>query len=165
MAKTQEIDVKIKAILDAGPSVAGLKELKKLQKEVGAGTEEFKKAQQGINDFSDSVKTAKGQSQDLTDSLASVPGPIGLIARGYDNLSSSTNKFGLALKATGIGLLVALVGQLVVAFTSNEKAMKKLEPIMIGFEQILGGIFAVLEPVFDLFIDFIIDFSIISVNS
>ena len=125
----------------------------KLQKEVGAGTEEFKKAQQGINDFSDSVKTAKGQSQDLTDSLASVPGPIGLIARGYDNLSSSTNKFGLALKATGIGLLVALVGQLVVAFTSNEKAMKKLEPIMIGFEQILGGIFAVLEPVFDLFID------------
>ena len=153
MAKTQEIDVKIKAILDAGPSVAGLKELKKLQKEVGAGTEEFKKAQQGINDFSDSVKTAKGQSQDLTDSLASVPGPIGLIARGYDNLSSSTNKFGLALKATGIGLLVALVGQLVVAFTSNEKAMKKLEPIMIGFEQILGGIFAVLEPVFDLFID------------
>ena len=31
--------------------------------------------------------------------------------------------------------------------------MKKLEPIMIGFEQILGGIFAVLEPVFDLFID------------
>jgi 6-pyruvoyltetrahydropterin/6-carboxytetrahydropterin synthase len=28
MAKTQEIDVKIKAILDAGPTIAGLKELK-----------------------------------------------------------------------------------------------------------------------------------------
>ena len=153
MAKTQDIDIKIKAVLDAGPSVAGLKELKKLQKEVGAGSAEFKKAQQGINDFSDSVKTAKGQSQDLTDSLASVPGPIGGIARAYDKLSSSTNKFGLALKATGIGLLVALVGQLVIAFTSNEKAMKKLEPIMIAFEQILGGIFAALEPVFDMFID------------
>lgn len=154
MAKTvEEIQVKIDAVLNAGPSVAGLKELKKLQKEVGAGSAEFKKAQQGINDFSDSVKTAKGQSQDLTDSLASVPGPIGAIARGYDKLSSSTNKFGLALKATGIGLLVALVGQLVVAFTSNEKAMKKLEPIMIGFEQILGAIFKVLEPVFDMVID------------
>ena len=153
MATTQEINVKIKAVLDAGPSVAGLKELKKLQKEVGAGTDEFKKAQQGINDFSDSVKTAKGQSQDWVDSLGSAPGPIGAIARGYDQLTSSTNKWGLAWKATGIGLLVALIGQLVVAFTSNEKAMKKLEPIMIGFEKILGGIFAALEPVFDTIID------------
>jgi hypothetical protein len=42
---------------------------------------------------------------------------------------------------------------LVAAFTSNEKAMKKLEPLMIAFEQILGGIFEALEPVFDLFID------------
>ena len=154
MAKTvEEINVRIDAILEAGPSIAGLKELGRLQKQVGSNTQEFKKAQQGMNDFGDSVKTAKGQSQDLTDSLASVPGPIGAIARGYDKLSSSTNKFGLALKATGIGLLVALVGQLVVAFTSNEKAMKKLEPIMIGFEQILGAIFKVLEPVFDLVID------------
>ena len=154
MAKTvEEIQVKIDAVLNAGPSVAGLKELKKLQKEVGSGSAEFKKAQQGINDFSDSVKTARGQSQDLTDSLAATPGPIGAIARGYDKLTSSTNKWGLAWKATGIGLLVALVAQLVMAFTSNEKAMKKLEPIMIGFEQILGGIFKVLEPVFDMIVD------------
>jgi hypothetical protein len=153
MAKTQEIDVKIKAILDAGPTISGLKELKKLQREVGSETASFKQAEQGILDFSDSIKTAKGQSQDLVDSLASTPGPIGLLARGYDQLTSSTNKFGLALKATGIGLLVALVGQLVAAFTSNEKAMKKLEPIMIAFEQILGGIFAALEPVFDTIID------------
>ena len=153
MAKTQDINVRINAILDAGPSVKGLKELKQLQKEVGAGTAEFKKAQQGINDFSDSVKTAKGQSQDWVDSLGSAPGPLGSIARGYDQLTSSTNKWGLAWKATGIGLLVALIGQLVVAFTSNEKAMKKLEPIMIGFEQILGGIFKALEPVFDTIIE------------
>lgn len=153
MAKTQNIEVKIKAILDAGPSVAGLKELKKLQREVGSGTNEFKMAQQGMADFSDSIKTAKGQSQDLVDSLASTPGPIGMLARGFDQMSSSTNKFGLALKATGIGLLVALVGQLVMAFTSNEKAMKKLEPVMIGFEKILGGIFAALEPVFDIFVE------------
>lgn len=153
MAQKQEIDVRIKAILDAGPSIAGLKELKKLQKEVGAGTDNFKLAQQGINDFTDSVKTAKGQSQDWVDSLGSAPGPIGAIARGYDQLTSSTNKWGLAWKATGIGLLVALIGQLVMAFTSNEKAMKKLEPIMIAFEQILGGIFKAVEPVFDIMVD------------
>ena len=31
MAQTQEIDVRIKAILDAGPTVQGLKDLKRLQ--------------------------------------------------------------------------------------------------------------------------------------
>ena len=155
MAQTQELDIRVKAILDAGPTVQGLRDLKKLQKEFGSETKNFKAAEQGILDFGDSIKVAKGQSQDLVDSLASAPGPIGLLARGYDTLTSSTNKFGLALKATGIGLLVALVGQLVAAFTSNEKAMKKLEPVMIAFEQILGGIFAALEPVFDLFVDLV----------
>ena len=149
MAKTQEIDVRIKAILDAGPSVAGLKELKKLQKEVGAGSAEFKKAQAGINDFNDSIKTAKGQSQDWIDTLGSLPGPLGSIGRGLDTFTSSTNKLGLAFKGLGIGLIVSAVGALTAAFSQNEKMTKKLEPLMIGFEKILGGIFAALEPLID----------------
>ena len=153
MAKTQEIDVRIKAILDAGPSVAGLKELKKLQKEVGAGSAEFKKAQAGINDFNDSIKTAKGQSQDWIDTLGSLPGPLGGIGRGLDTFTSSTNKLGLAFKGLGIGLIVSAIGALTSAFSQNEKMTKKLEPLMIGLEKILGGIFAILEPVIDLFID------------
>jgi hypothetical protein len=153
MAQKQEIDVRIKAILDAGPSVAGLKELKKLQKEVGAGSSEFKKAQAGINDFNDSIKTAKGQSQDWIDTLGSLPGPLGGIGRGLDTFTSSTNKLGLAFKGLGIGLIVSAVGALTAAFSQNEKMTKKLEPLMIGFEKILGGIFAILEPVIDLFID------------
>lgn len=149
MAQTQEVNVKIKAILDAGPSVAGLKELKKLQKEVGAGSSEFKLAQAGINDFNDSIKTAKGQSQDWIDTLGSLPGPIGSIGRGLDTFTSSTNKLGLAFKSLGIGLIVAAVGALTSAFSQNDKMMKKLEPLMIGFEKILGGIFTALEPVID----------------
>ena len=153
MAQTQEISVKIKTAIDAAPTIQAYKDLVKLQKGLVSGSEELKLVQQRMADIKDITKGAKEQNEDLVDSLGRVGGPIGMLARGYDTLTSSTNKFGLALKATGIGLLVALVGQLVVAFTSNEKAMKKLEPIMIGFEQILGGIFAVLEPVFDLFID------------
>ena len=153
MAQTQEISVKIKTAIDAAPTIQSYKDLVKLPKGLVSGSEELKLVQQRMADIKDITKGAKEQNEDLVDSLGRVGGPIGMLARGYDTLTSSTNKFGLALKATGIGLLVALVGQLVVAFTSNEKAMKKLEPIMIGFEQILGGIFAVLEPVFDLFID------------
>ena len=152
MAKTQEIDVKIKAILDAGPTVAGLRELKKLQREVGSETKSFKMAEQGINDFTDSIKTAKGQSKDWIDTLGSLPGPLGSIGRGLDTFTSSTNKLGLAFKGLGIGLIVSAIGALTAAFSQNEKMTKKLEPLMIAFEQILGGIFSALEPVIDMMI-------------
>jgi len=153
MAQTQTLQVRIDAAINAEATLKTLRELKQLQKETVAGSADYKKIQARINDIGDAAKTAKGQSEDWIDALAGAGGPIGALGRGLDTITSSTNKFGLALKATGIGLIVALVGQLVAAFTSNEKAMKKLEPIMIAFEQILGGIFEALEPVFDLFID------------
>lgn len=153
MAQTQTVDVRIKAILDAGPSVAGLKELKKLQREVGAGSKEFKLAQQGINDFTDGIKGAKGASADLIDSLGTLPGPLGSIGRGVDAFTSSTNKLKFALFSLGIPALIAAVGALVSAFSQNEKMVKKLEPLMIGFEKILGGIFAAVEPLIDAFLE------------
>ena len=153
MAQTQEINVKIKAILDAGPSVAGLKELKKLQREVGAGSKEFKLAQQGINDFTDGIKGAKTTSSDLVDSLGTLPGPLGAIARGVDSFGASTNKLKFALFSLGLPAIIGLVGALTSAFSQNDKMVKKLEPLMIGFEKILGGIFAVVQPLIDSFIE------------
>lgn len=150
---TTELKVKIDAAINAEGTLKTLRELKKLQKETVAGSDDYKKIQARINDIGDAAKTAKGQSEDWIDALAGAGGPIGSLGRGLDTITSSTNKFGLALKATGIGLIVALIAQLVAAFTENEKAMKKLEPIMIMFEQILGGIFAALEPVLDAFVE------------
>jgi hypothetical protein len=37
----------------------------------------------------------------------------------------------------------------------NERAMKKLEPVMEAFQKILGGIFAAFEPVLDVFIEMV----------
>ena len=156
MAQTQTLQVRVDAAINAEGTLKSLRELKKLQRETVAGSADFKKIQERINDIGDATKTAKGQSEDWIDSLAGAPGIVGQLGRGLDTITSSTNKFGLALKATGIGLVVGLVGMLVAAFTQNEKAMKKLEPVMIAFEQILGGIFTALEPVFDLLIDLVI---------
>ena len=156
MAQTQTLHVRVDAAINAEGTLKSLRELKKLQRETVAGSADFKKIQERINDIGDATKTAKGQSEDWIDSLAGAPGIVGQLGRGLDTITSSTNKFGLALKATGIGLVVGLVGMLVAAFTQNEKAMKKLEPVMIAFEQILGGIFTALEPVFDLLIDLVI---------
>jgi len=156
MAQPQTLQVRIDAAINAEGTLKSLRELKKLQKETVAGSAEFKRIQERINDIGDATKTARGQSEDWIDSLAGAPGIVGKLGRGLDTITSSTNKFGLALKATGIGLVVSLVGLLVNAFTQNEKAMKKLEPVMIAFEQILGGIFTALEPVFDLLIDLVV---------
>jgi hypothetical protein len=153
MAITQELKVKIDAAINADQSIAQLKELKKLQREVGAGSAEYKKIQSAINDTSDTIKTAKGQSQDWIDTLGGLPGPLGSIGRGLDTFTSSTNKLGLAFKSLGIGLIVAAVGALTSAFSQNDKMMKKLQPIMIAFEKILGGIFRAIEPLIDAFLE------------
>jgi hypothetical protein len=144
-----KLKVKIDATLNAEPSLKQLRELKKLQKEVGAGTAEWKKIQGAINDTSDKLKTAKGQSEDWIDTLAGLPGPLGMIGRGLDTFTSSTNKLGLAFKSLGIGLIVSAIGALTAAFSQNEKMTKKLQPLLIGFQKILGGIFAAIEPVID----------------
>ena len=153
MAQTQTLQVKIDAAINAEGTLKTLRELKKLQRETVAGSDEYKKIQGRINDIGDAAKTAKGQSEDWIDTLAGLPGPLGSIGRGLDTFTSSTNKLGLAFKGLGIGLIVSAIGALTAAFSQNEKMTKKLEPLMIAFEKILGGIFAALEPVIDMFID------------
>lgn len=149
MAQTQTLQVKIDAAINAEATLKTLRELKQLQKETVAGSADYKKIQARINDIGDAAKTAKGQSEDWIDTLAGLPGPLGSIGRGLDTFTSSTNKLGLAFKGLGIGLIVSAVGALTAAFSQNEKMTKKLEPLMIAFEQILGGVFAALEPVID----------------
>lgn len=152
MAQKQTLEVRINAAINAESTLKTLRELKQLQKETVAGSAEYKKIQGRINDIGDAAKTAKGQSEDWIDTLAGLPGPLGSIGRGLDTFTSSTNKLGLAFKGLGIGLIVSAVGALTAAFSQNEKMTKKLEPLMIAFEQILGGIFAALEPVIDMMI-------------
>jgi hypothetical protein len=151
--KTVELNVRVKAALEGGDTLKSLRELKQVQKELVAGSADYNKISQRMADIKDKTKGATVQSRDLIDTLASAPGPLGMLGRGLDTITSSTNKFGLALKATGIGLVVALIAQLTTAFSSNEKAMKKLEPVLNGFQQILGGIFSALEPVFNTIVD------------
>jgi hypothetical protein len=65
----------------------------------------------------------------------------------------ATQTFSGALKASGIGLLVALVGGLVAAFNNSSTATKKLQPLLIGLERIFNGVFAIVEPLFDIMLD------------
>jgi hypothetical protein len=151
MAEKVEIDIEVNS--NVGSSIKDLKELKRQLKETAAGSAEFKRLANEIDDLEDKIKGAKRGAADWIDTLESAGGPIGAIGGALNKAKVATVSFGTALKATGIGLIVAAVGGLVAAFNNVEGAGKKLEPLLIGFEKILGGIFAALEPLIDSFVE------------
>ena len=151
----KKVKVEVDVELEVEPSLKGLRELKKQLKETAAGSAEFNKISKQIKDVEDSLEEAKFGARGLGDQLETIPGPIGGVFRGLRQLEIGTKSFGAALKATGIGLIVALLGSLVAAFSQNEAAMKKLEPLFIGFQKILGGIFRAFEPLLDIFVEMV----------
>ncbi len=130
-----------------------LKQLKKELKNAAAGSEEFKRLYNEIDDLEEKIKGTKKASSDWVDSLASAPGPLGSLGKAINGVKEGTVSFGAALKATGIGLIVSLLGGLVAAFSQNETAMKKLQPLFNGLQKILGGIFRAMEPLLDTFVE------------
>lgn len=138
----------------AAGSIAELKELKKALRNAAAGSEEFKNLYNQIDDLEDKIKGSKKASSDWIDTLENAGGPLGMIGGALNRAKVATTSFSSALKASGIGLIVVAVGALAAAFSKNEGAMKKLEPIMTQFGRILNGILGALQPVIDGFIDF-----------
>lgn len=146
--------VKIKVDIDTASSIADLKALKAELKKTAAGSAEFTKLYNAIDDLEDKIKSAKNESSDWVDTLESAGGPLGALGGAINKLKVSTQSFGAALKATGIGLLVSLVAGLAAAFSQSDTAAKKFEPILIALQRILGGILEALQPLIDGFIEF-----------
>jgi len=151
MAKTVEVDLQVNSNIE--DSISQLKALKRQLKDTAAGSDEFKKLYNQIDDLEDKIKSSKNASSDWIDSLEQAGGPIGALGASLNRAKVATQSFGGALKATGIGLIVSLVAGLAAAFNDNEKAQKKLQPLLIGLQKIMGGVYAIVEPLFDTFID------------
>jgi hypothetical protein len=149
----KKIKVKVDVETNAAGSIAELKALKKQLKETAAGSEDFKKLYNQIDDLEDKIKSAKGASADWIDSLENAGGPLGAVGKALNGLKVSTQSFGAALKATGIGLIVSLLGGFAAALSKSDETMKKFEPILIAFEQILNGVLEALQPLIDGFIE------------
>jgi hypothetical protein len=137
----------------AAGSVKELKELKAQLKLTAAGSAEFKELSARIRDVEDGIENAKAGANDFAGALEQADGPVGMLGKGIRQLEIATSSWSAALKATGIGLLVGLVGGLAAAFAKNEGAMKKLEPIATQFGRILNGILGAMKPLIDGFIN------------
>ena len=149
----KKIKVKIDVETNAEGSIAQLKELKRQLKEVAAGSDDFKRISKEIKNVEDALEEAKSGAKSFVDQLEDAPGPIGQIAGAFRKLEIATKSFGAAFKAIGIGLIVSLVAGLAAALSKSEDTMKKFEPILIMFEQLLNGILGALQPLIDGFIE------------
>lgn len=151
MAKDVEVNLNVNNNVQG--SIAELKKLKKQLKDTEVGTDAFKNLYNQIDDLEDKIKSAKNTSSDWVDSLAMAGGPIGSLGTALNGIKVATQSFSGALKASGIGLLVSLVGGLVAAFNDSEKAGKKLQPLLNGLEKIFNGVYAAVEPLFNVLVD------------
>jgi len=149
----KRIKVKVDVETNAANSIADLKALKKELKNTAAGSADFKRLVGEIDDLEDKLKSAKGAAADWIDSLESAGGPLGMVGGALNKLKVSTQSFGAALKATGIGLIVSLLGGFAAALSKSDSTMKKFEPLLIAFEQILNGVLGALQPLIDGFIE------------
>lgn len=155
MAEKVEIDLEVISNLE--PTIANLKALKKQLKETAAGSSDFNKVSAAIRDMDDSIKDASAGADDFAGFLENASGPLGMFGKGLRSAEKSFSSFNAILKTSIIGILVAAIGGLVAAFTQSETAMKKLQPIFIAFEKILGGIFKAFEPVLDAFLEMAVE--------
>lgn len=151
MSKVVEVDLQVNSNIEG--SISQLKALKKELKNAAVGSEDFKKIYNQIDDLEDKIKSAKNTSSDWVDSLERAGGPIGALGASINQAKVATQSFGGALKATGIGLIISLVAGLAAAFNDNEKAQKKLQPLLIGLEKIFGGVYKIVEPLFFTLVD------------
>lgn len=149
----KKVTIKVDIEADTAPTIANLKALKRQLKETAAGSADFNKISASIRDMDDAIKDASATSDDFAGYLENASGPLGILGKGLRSAEKNFSSFNAILKASVIGLVVAAIGGLVAAFSQSETAMKKLQPLFIAMEKILGGIFKAFEPVLDAFIE------------
>ena len=157
MAKKVEIEIDVK---DNG-KVKGLgqeiRELTKQLRQTPEGTKEWGQIYNKIDDLKDKLASSKKVSMDWIDTLEEAGGPLGMLGGALNKVKVATQSWGAALKATGIGLIVSLIGTLVAAFSQTEGSLKKLEPLFIAIQKMLGGIVEAVQPLIDGFVELAMD--------
>jgi len=138
-------------------SINQLKELKKELKNVAAGSKEFDQLSAQIRDLDDTISDARKTNDDFLGQLENAPGPLGMLGQGIRGAERTFSSFNGALKASIIGIIVLALGGLYKAFSENETAMKKIQPLLDGIEKAFSGVFRALEPVFNALVDMAVE--------
>lgn len=149
----KKVTVEIDINANIEPTINNLKQLKKQLKDTAAGSDAFNKTSAAIRDLDDAIKDASSTSDDFAGYLENASGPLGQLGQGLRAAEKNFSSFNAVLKASIIGIIVAAIAGLAAAISQSEKATAKIKPLMEGFEKVLNGVFAAIEPLFDAMID------------
>lgn len=133
-------------------------ELQKLADEGKAGTKEFKNLSDKLDDLGDQQKKVAFQSGQIEDKLAALPGPIGSIGKSLQGAKDAIDTFGkgIAISLGVVTLIVTAILAFKEALSRTEEGQAKLNKISAAFEKIMNGVFAIIEPIANLFADLVI---------
>jgi hypothetical protein len=143
------------------------RELVAIEQQFGKNSEQYAAQAQKVKNLRDAQEELSRGTLKLDDALSNIPGPIGQIGQGMQQLEvvsqsakSAFNSLGLgfksldqAIKTSGVGALVLLIVTLVAAVV---EAAKKSEPLQKAFAVLgdaVGALFDALKPVTDFLIN------------
>jgi hypothetical protein len=132
--------------------------LQKLADEGKTGTKEFQDLSNQLDDLNDAQQRVAFQSAQIEDKLAALPGPIGAIGKSFQSAKNAVDTFGktLAVSLGIIGLLVSAFLAIKESLSRTEEGQAKLNKITEAFTKIMNGVFAIIEPIANLFADLVI---------
>jgi hypothetical protein len=133
-------------------------QLQALESQGKQNSKEFQDLSTKLDSLRDRASRVGFASKDLADKLGALPGPVGQVGRQVQIAKDAFETFG---KTTAIilGIVGAIVGAFVLmrnALASTAEGQEKLNKITIIGEQLLNGIFAVVEPLANIFADLVI---------
>ena len=132
--------------------------LQKLSDEGKTGTAEFEKLRKKLDDLNDAQDKVNFQAGQFDDQLASLPGPLGAVGGAVKGFNEGLNRLSTGFKvAFGVvGLLVSAFLAIKESLSRTEEGQAKLNKITEAFTKIMNGLFAIIEPIANLFADLVI---------
>jgi hypothetical protein len=126
------------------------------QEAFATGDEKAMKKYRGeIDDLEDSLEIATLKSMKFGDAMASIPGPVGLVGQSVQGVEKAFKVFAANPLVAILTALVGIATALFAAFSKTEQGTKALAKGGEFLEKIFNGILAVLQPLFDVFINLI----------
>ena len=139
------------------------KDLVELEQQFGQNSKEYQDQAEKIKNLRDKQEELTRGTQKLDDALSNIPGPIGQIGSGLQQLEvvsqsakSAFNSLGLGFKSfdqivktSGVGTLVLLLVTLVAAVIDAAKSFKPLQNAFAQLKDSVGAIFNALKPITD----------------
>ena len=116
----------------------------------------FNKAKAEFNDLNDALEVTTLKSQEFQDALAAQPGVVGQVGTAMQGLDKTFKAFLANPFVITLTLIVGAFMALKEALSRTEEGQAKLTKVSEGFTKILNGLFAILEPIANMFIDLVI---------